>query len=376
MRAQPLSSDNWGMVAVAVAAFLVSWLLGIYLVRYATSHAKRYEGKVQRFHAGSVPRVGGVALAGGCLAGAAVSAFAPQTYTFFDPQLFLKMLVVVTPVFLIGLVEDVTQRVSVRHRLALSLASGLLAVWLLDLTVPRLGLGPIDTFWQAWPWLGIGLAFLAVAGAPHAFNLIDGYNGLAGVVAAAVCAAFAHIALQLGDRHLAAICVAMVAATCGFLAWNYPRGVLFAGDCGAYLWGILIALLGIQLVTSHREVSPFFPMLLVMYPVWETLFSVYRKAARGQKPGVADALHFHQLVYRRIVRGVFHDDVTRRMLARNNRTSPYLWGFFMLTVVPAVLFWRNSWVLAGFCVVFAVSYVVAYVMIIRFKVPKWLKGQK
>lgn len=362
------------MVAISVAAFFVAWLAGIYLVRYATRHGKAYEGdRAQRFHAGSVPRVGGVAVGAGCLAAALVSALFPQTFTYFDLTWFLKTLAVVLPVFLIGLIEDITQNVSVRHRLALGLLSAGLAVWLLDLSVPRLGLEGVDELWAAWPWLGVGLAFVALAGAPHAFNLIDGYNGLAGFVAAAVCLAIAHIALQLGDRQLAAICVAVAASTGGFLAWNYPRGVLFAGDCGAYLWGLIIALLGIQLVMRHPEVSPFFPMLLVMYPVWETLFSIYRKIARGQTPGLADALHFHQLVYRRIVRGVFHDDVSRRMLMRNNRTSPYLWGFFMLTVVPAVLFWRNSWVLLGFCVVFAVSYVVAYVTMVRFKVPRWLR---
>lgn len=37
-------------------------------------------------------------------------------------------------------------------------------------------------------------------------------------------------------------------------------------------------------------------------------FSIYRKLVRGGSPEVADALHFHQLIYRRIVRGVFHDD--------------------------------------------------------------------
>ena len=114
-------------------------------------------------------------------------------------------------------------------------------------------------------------------------------------------------------------------------------------------------------------------MLLLIYPVWETVFSIYRKLARGTDPSVADALHFHQLVYRRIVRQVFHDDHARRMLTRNNRTSPYLWGFALLTVVPAVLFWRNTWVLMGFCALFVVSYVAAYVAIVRFKVPEWLR---
>ena len=64
---------------------------------------------------------------------------------------------------------------------------------------------------------------------------------------------------------------------------------------------------------------------------------------------MADALHFHQLIFRRIVRGVFHDDEARRMLMRNNRTSPYLWVFAVLTVVPAVLFWNNTPVLMAFC---------------------------
>jgi UDP-N-acetylmuramyl pentapeptide phosphotransferase/UDP-N-acetylglucosamine-1-phosphate transferase len=180
--------------------------------------------------------------------------------------------------------------------------------------------------------------------------------------------------LQVGDRSLATLLVCTAAATGGFLLWNYPRGLLFAGDGGAYIWGVVIALASISLVQRNPEVSPWFPLLLLIYPVWETLFSIYRKLARGVSPSVADALHFHQLIYRRIVRSVFHgDDVARRMLMRNNRTSPYLWAFTMLSVVPAVLFWHTSWVLIACCVLFIASYVGAYLAIVRFKVPGWLQ---
>jgi UDP-N-acetylmuramyl pentapeptide phosphotransferase/UDP-N-acetylglucosamine-1-phosphate transferase len=174
------------------------------------------------------------------------------------------------------------------------------------------------------PWFGITLAVVAISGLPHAFNLIDGYNGLAGIVALVCCFALAYVALQVGDRQLAAMVLVLAGSTAGFLVWNYPRGLIFAGDGGAYLWGVVIAIASILLVMRHAEVSPWFPVLLLIYPVWETMFSIYRKTARGQSPGVADALHFHQLIYRRIVRGVFHDDEARRMLMRNNRTSPYL----------------------------------------------------
>ncbi len=196
--------------------------------------------------------------------------------------------------------------------------------------------------WAGHPWLGITLAIVAISGLPHAFNLIDGYNGLAGIVAMVCCFALAYVALQVGDRQLAAMVLVLAGATAGFLVWNYPRGLIFAGDGGAYLWGVVIAIASVLLVQRHAQVSPWFPVLLLIYPVWETMFSIYRKTVRGQSPGVADALHFHQLIYRRIVRGVFHDDEARRMLMRNNRTSPYLWGFALLTVLPAVLFWNNT----------------------------------
>jgi len=195
-------------------------------------------------------------------------------------------------------------------------------------------------------------------------------------VAVIVCMAIAHVALQVGDRALAAVLISTAAATGGFLVWNYPRGLIFAGDAGAYLWGLVIATISLLLVQRHPVVSPWFPVLLLIYPVWETVFSIYRKLWRGVSPGMADALHLHQLVYRRLVRSVLHEDEAKNMLARNNRTAPYLWSFVVLTVVPAVLFWRYTGVLMAFCLLFAVSYVMAYLTLVRFKVPRMFQKSR
>ena len=272
-----------------------------------------------------------------------------------------------------GVIEDLTQRLGPRFRLLLTGLAAVIAVSVLGLGVPRLGLRFVDDFWLMYPWLGMALAIVAISGLPHAFNLIDGYNGLAGLVALICCLALAYVSLQVGDRQLAALVLSLAGATAGFLVWNYPRGLIFAGDGGAYLWGVVIAVACVMLVQRHPQVSPWFPALLLIYPVWETIFSIWRKAIRGQSPGVADALHFHQLIYRRIVRGVFHDAESRRMLMRNNRTSPYLWGFALLTVCPAVLFWNNTGVLMAFTLLFVISYLYAYSSIVRFRVPRWLR---
>jgi UDP-N-acetylmuramyl pentapeptide phosphotransferase/UDP-N-acetylglucosamine-1-phosphate transferase len=359
----------------SASAFVASGLL----VRYGRGHAHHYGDEVpQRFHAGHVPRLGGVAMLAGCTVGwgwmALSQRFSSEAQIRVDTMAAMLLWVAVAVTVAAGTFEDLTQRLLAKWRLLITVAASMLAVGMFGLTVPRLGLPVIDQLWAATPWLGVALAIFAVSGLPHAFNLIDGYNGLAGTVAMVCCFALAYVALQVGDRQLAAVVLVLAGATAGFLVWNYPRGLIFAGDGGAYLWGVVIALACVVLVMRHALVSPWFPVLLLIYPVWETFFSIWRKAMRGQSPGVADALHFHQLIYRRIVRGVFDDDdEARRMLMRNNRTSPYLWGFTVLTVMPAVMFWHSTPWLIGFTALFVISYVWAYTSIIRFKVPGWLR---
>jgi hypothetical protein len=47
---------------------------------------------------------------------------------------------------------------------------------------------------------------------------------------------------------------------------------------GALLVGFLLAELSVMLVHRNSEVSPWFPLILLAYPIWETLFSMYRRA--------------------------------------------------------------------------------------------------
>ncbi|MFV0680489.1 glycosyltransferase family 4 protein [Ottowia sp.] len=369
------------MISLALLAFVVSLVLTLWvrrvLLRYAGAYA---DDAPQRFHFGHTSRMGGLGLLLGwglALAALPLLQWAHMAGNIDSARLQLPMwLLMLLPAFAGGVLEDMTQRMTVRWRLLLTLTSGVLACSLLGASVTHLGFAWLDQYWSAAPWLGVALAVLAVSGLPHAFNIIDGYNGLAGMVALVVCLALAHVALQVGDRELAAISVALAAATAGFLVWNYPRGLIFAGDAGAYLWGLVIASVSLLLVQRHPVVSPWFPVLLLIYPIWETLFSIYRKLWRGVSPGMADALHLHQLVYRRLVRSVLHEDEAKNMLARNNRTAPYLWSFVVLTVVPALLFWRYTGVLMVFCLLFVISYVGAYLMLVRFKVPRMFQPSR
>jgi UDP-N-acetylmuramyl pentapeptide phosphotransferase/UDP-N-acetylglucosamine-1-phosphate transferase len=75
----------------------------------------------------------------------------------------------------------------------------------------------------------------------YAFNIIDGYNGLSSMVAVIILAGIAYVAFQVEDHAIMIAALAMIGALAGSLVLNYPRGLFFLGDGGAFLIGFWIA---------------------------------------------------------------------------------------------------------------------------------------
>jgi UDP-GlcNAc:undecaprenyl-phosphate GlcNAc-1-phosphate transferase len=365
------------LLHIIVLATLVSWgattlLLHWHHNRQGPSHSimpQRSEREVQRYHAGRIPRLGGFPILLGFAAGLAWSAWKDWA----PPGWFGLVLLSVFPAWMAGVWEDVVRRATVGSRLRLTLLAAGLAVFLIDARLVRLDIPFLDPWFLQWPLLSIALTIVAVGGLPHAMNIIDGFNGLAGMVALMILSALGYVAFKLGDSALLAICLSMGASTVGFFVWNYPRGLIFAGDGGAYLWGTVIGLVSVLLVARHPEVSPWFPMLLCIYPVWETLFSIYRKSVlRGRSPMQPDGLHFHMLIYKRLVRWMVGSRDARQVLSRNSLTAPYLWAIALVSIVPAILFWNNTKFLVLGCLAFVALYLWLYRKLIRFRAPKSL----
>lgn len=117
----------------------------------------------------------------------------------------------------------------------------------------------------------------------------------------------------------------------------------------------------------------FFPLLLSFYPIFETLFTIYRRLFISKKhPGMPDAAHLHQLIYRRIVRWAVGSEHDYHKTQRNALTSPYLWLLSSLAVVPAVLFWNNLFMCLAFILIFSLLYAWIYFLIVKRRYPSWL----
>lgn len=322
----------------------------------------------QKFHAHPVPRIGGAGLLTGVLVGLALAWFVKR-----DTAVLGSWLVACSvPTFSAGLAEDLTKNVRPSRRLLFTALSAALAVWLLDATITHTAIPGLDTL-VGFTAGAVVVTVFAVAGVANAVNIIDGFNGLASMCAMLILGSVAYVAYQAGDPTLGLLCLAGIGAVLGFFVWNFPGGMIFLGDGGAYFLGFFIAEVSILLLHRNPDVSPMFPLLVCMYPIFETLFSIYRKKfLRGMSPGMPDGVHFHMLVYRRLMRWAVGNREAKALTRRNSMTSPYLWVVCMCSVVPAVIFWDNTAVLGGFIALFAFSYVAMYWRIVRFKTPRWM----
>lgn len=353
-------------------AFVVSLLITLIVVRYAHLHSHlSADGDltgVQKFHARAVPRVGGVGIVFGLISTAAALGL---TYPHVS-QAILLLTACGMPAFLSGLVEDLTKRVSPSTRLLCTMSAALLTYFVVGTAVTRISV-PLFDVALAIPAVACIVTVLAVAALANAVNIIDGFNGLAGMVSFMMFASLAYVAFEVGDPIVLSASFIMMGAILGFFIWNFPAGLIFLGDGGAYFIGFMLGELAILLVQRHRGVSPWYPVLLFMYPIFETCFSIYRKKfVRGMSPGIPDGVHLHMLVYKRLMRWAVGAKTAHELTRRNSYTSPYLWLLCLIAVIPATLFWRHTVQLFIFVVVFATTYVWLYLSIVRFKVPRWM----
>ena len=72
---------------------------------------------------------------------------------------------------------------------------------------------------------------------------------------------------------------------------------LYLGDSGSYLLGFSFAIFLINIYNWNQHISPFFIVLLLWYPSYENLFSIFRKNVLKRSPMYPDAKHMHQLVF-------------------------------------------------------------------------------
>jgi len=112
---------------------------------------------------------------------------------------------------------------------------------------------------------------------------------------------------------------------------------MFIGDSGSYVLGFIFGYLLIEVYMNNQKLSPFYIILLIWYPCFETLFSIIRKFIFNRSPISPDIFHLHQLLF------MFIKKKGRLSVLKSNNISGILINAYnFLILLIGSMFYSNT----------------------------------
>ncbi|MDR2099949.1 MAG: undecaprenyl/decaprenyl-phosphate alpha-N-acetylglucosaminyl 1-phosphate transferase [Campylobacteraceae bacterium] len=327
-------------VFMPLIAFVVSFVICFYTIYFTKKHNLFLDYhnslKPQKVHDTTTSRAGGL----GIFCGAVL-----MCTDFLPFTLFFLFAGSVT--FIGGLIEDLKGTLSPKTRLLIQALSALLAMFLFNAFIFDIGIS-----WQLPLAVSILFTIFAVVGSINAVNIIDGFNGLASGISIMVLISLLICAYMVGDIQILYITLIVLCATLGFFVLNFPQGRIFLGDGGAYFLGFCIVEIAILLSQRHEQVSSWFVLCIMIYPVYEVLFSAYRRKKRGLSPLHPDKMHLHTVIFRKITKNNYKTSVLILLV-----TAPFIF-------IPLLYMWHTK-LLAATVLLFILFYNFIYFKLVK-----------
>ena len=294
---------------VALVSAVTTFLATLGALRIARRYKLHPEVRERDSHTSPTPRIGGVGMFVGLLAGLAVAASFGWFKTIFnEPGPIFAVLAAAGIITVIGLLDDLvdldwTLKLAGQFIAAAVIAwqgVQLVSVPIFGLTVGSYGVSLITTV-------------LVMVVVMNAVNFIDGLDGLAaGVVAIGTLTFFIYtylLAQQTSPSNYFStaglISAIVLGMTLGFLPLNWRPAKIFMGDSGAMLLGMLMSVSAIAVTgsidpstVSDRDLVPavlplLLPIGILLLPLLDLAFAVIRRLRRGKSPFAPDRGHIH-----------------------------------------------------------------------------------
>ncbi|ABQ26762.1 MraY family glycosyltransferase [Geotalea uraniireducens] len=237
----------------------------------------------RKVHTIPVPRIGGVAMA--------LGAFAPILYwnragSFVQAYLFGAGVLVV-----FGLIDDFRE-LSPRIKFAGQFIAALIAVFWGGVTISSLGMLFSDNLLLPG-WLAVPLTVIAIVGVTNAINLSDGLDGLAGGICLLSFCCISYLAYLVGNGQIGLIALSLAGVIFGFLRFNTHPASIFMGDAGSQFLGYSAIVLALSLTQGNTPLSPLLPLIILGFPVLDTLTVMLTRMVQRRSPFAPDKNHFH-----------------------------------------------------------------------------------
>jgi UDP-N-acetylmuramyl pentapeptide phosphotransferase/UDP-N-acetylglucosamine-1-phosphate transferase len=317
---------------------------------YRKFNLRTYQA-IQRIHLNEIPRLGGfifiVSLLGYVI-------YSEPTENVLTLKLILLSLI---PIIIIGLKEDFFHNVDPEIRL-LSL---FFVAWIFRANftgpLPNLSEIPFIAKLILVPG-GVGAFYiLSITSIANGMNLIDGVNGLCGAVALSILIALLFLSYKTGDTVMLSLISNLIILFIPFMVINYPKGLIFLGDLGAYSLGLITSMITIILFGRHPELSPWGAVLILIFPVIEVLFSVFRRIASGVSISSPDRNHLHLKLFN------FIKSQLRSNRIANAMVTPVLSIFWLFPIITISWSYHKPFIIWICIATFIFLYGVAYMLL-------------
>lgn len=270
-------------LSTLIIAVLITSLLIPLLKRMALTYNLVDIPNERKVHSQPIPRVGGIAIA--------LGVFVPLTFWEWRDGFVQAYLLSALVLCAFGLADDLRD-LSPLWKLVGQAAAAAIIMSMGNLRIVTLGsLLPDGVTTPSW--LLLLLTLITIVGVTNAINLADGLDGLAGGISLLCIATIGLLAWQEGDTILGLIAVALCGAIFGFLRYNTFPASIFMGDTGSQLLGFSAITLGLSLTQGDTPLSPVVPLLILGFPVLDTLTVMTGRIVHKRSPFSADKSHFH-----------------------------------------------------------------------------------
>ena len=261
---------------IYIILLLLSFGLTYFIKEYAIKKSLVATINERSSHTVPTPHGGGIALA--------LTWFVGLAYLYFvgeiESNLFYALLVGVI-ISVVSFFDDIYE-LSPKLRLIVQSLVAVLGLYFL---------GGFDTLTFGLFDISFGIftnvfAFFMIIWFINLTNFIDGINGYVG--SEFVFLGFAGFVL-FGDSHF----LVLVAATLGFLFWNWNKAKIFMGDVGSTLLGYNIAIFTIYY--ANVESTNFWIWIVLFSLFWfDATITLVRRKLNGEKLSQAHKKHAYQ----------------------------------------------------------------------------------
>ena len=253
----------------------------------------------RRINKTPIPRMGGIAIFCGIVA-AFVVQYLGTTYLRWpvvlvpSPRLEVNYWLLVLAflvIFATGLLDD---RYSLKplQKLAGQVLAAVLAV------VGGLVIGdisnPLGGPFVSLGWLAYPVTVIYLVAYTNIINLIDGLDGLAAGISALASLTMFVLSVLAGRLDAAALAIAVVGSSLGFLRYNFHPASIFMGDSGALTLGFALGAVSLLSVTRFAGLTTIIvPLVIAAVPIIDTFSAIVRRLRGHVSIGHADRGHIH-----------------------------------------------------------------------------------